>query len=103
MPNLSGCRVRDYSAGGITGQTESSHIAAAFRRYRRRASNPGDAAMDRLAMKASKVPEVTLGFWIIKIAATTLGETGGDAATMTLNLGYLKGTLIFGVLLILAL
>ncbi len=33
----------------------------------------------------SKVPEVTLGFWIIKIAATTLGETGGDSVTMTLN------------------
>jgi len=36
---------------------------------------------------ASKVPEVTLGFWIIKIAATTLGETGGDTVTMTLNSG----------------
>jgi uncharacterized membrane-anchored protein len=39
---------------------------------------------------ASKVPEVTLVFWIIKIAATTLGETGGDTVTMTLNLGYLR-------------
>jgi len=38
---------------------------------------------------ASKVPEVTLVFWIIKIAATTLGETGGDTVTMTLNWGYL--------------
>jgi uncharacterized membrane-anchored protein len=43
----------------------------------------------------SKVPEVTLTFWIIKIAATTLGETGGDSATMTLNWGYLTGTAIF--------
>ena len=51
---------------------------------------------------ASKVPSVTLGFWVIKIAATTLGETGGDAVTMTLNLGYLIGTLIFGVLLVVA-
>ena len=42
----------------------------------------------------SKVPEVTLGFWIIKIAATTLGETGGDALSMSLNLGYLVSTLI---------
>jgi hypothetical protein len=41
----------------------------------------------------SKVPEVTLGFWIIKIAATTLGETGGDSVTMTLNWGYLIGAL----------
>jgi hypothetical protein len=40
----------------------------------------------------SKVPAVTLGFWIIKIAATTLGETGGDTVTMTLNWGYLAGT-----------
>lgn len=52
---------------------------------------------------ASKVPEVTLGFWIIKVAATTLGETGGDTLSMTLGLGYLTSTLIFAtVLLILA-
>src|ERR1700689_1765192 len=44
---------------------------------------------------ASKIPEVTLVFWIIKIAATTLGETGGDSVTMTLNWGYLIGTAIF--------
>jgi uncharacterized membrane-anchored protein len=43
----------------------------------------------------SKVPEVTLGFWIIKIAATTLGETGGDSVTMTFNWGYLAGTALF--------
>jgi uncharacterized membrane-anchored protein len=43
----------------------------------------------------SKVPEVTLIFWIVKIAATTLGETGGDAVTMSMNLGYLLGTAIF--------
>ncbi len=50
---------------------------------------------DDLALPATKVPEVTLGFWIIKIAATTLGETGGDSVTMTLNWGYLTGTAIF--------
>ena len=43
----------------------------------------------------SKVPAVTLGFWIIKIFATTLGETGGDAVTMTLGLGYVVGSAIF--------
>jgi uncharacterized membrane-anchored protein len=48
----------------------------------------------------SKVPEVTLLFWIIKIAATTLGETGGDAVTMTLDWGYLVGTAIFLSLLV---
>ena len=48
----------------------------------------------------SKVPAVTLTFWIIKIAATTLGETGGDSVTMTLNWGYLVGTVIFVSLLL---
>jgi uncharacterized membrane-anchored protein len=47
------------------------------------------------ATTLSKVPAVTIGFWIIKIAATTLGETGGDTVTMTWNLGYLFGTAIF--------
>ena len=46
----------------------------------------------------SKVPEVTLAFWIIKIAATTLGETGGDAVTMSLHAGYLVGTLVFAAI-----
>src|SRR3981081_2469921 len=50
---------------------------------------------------SSKVPEVTLAFWIIKIAATTLGETGGDTITMTLNWGYLAGTLLFLLALVL--
>jgi uncharacterized membrane-anchored protein len=43
----------------------------------------------------SKVPAVTLGFWIIKIIATTLGETGGDSLSMSLNLGYAVSSLIF--------
>jgi uncharacterized membrane-anchored protein len=50
--------------------------------------------------QASKVPEVTLAFWVIKILATTLGETGGDTITMTLNWGYLAGTALFLGLLI---
>src|SRR5712691_10202299 len=48
--------------------------------------------------RASKVPEVTLGFWVIKILATTIGETGGDAVTMSMNLGYLAGTAIFAAI-----
>jgi uncharacterized membrane-anchored protein len=48
----------------------------------------------------SKVPEVTLIFWIIKIAATTLGETGGDSVTMTLDWGYLAGVAVFLPLLV---
>jgi uncharacterized membrane-anchored protein len=47
------------------------------------------------------VPAVTLGFWVIKILATTLGETGGDTVTMTMNLGYLVGTAIFLAALVL--
>jgi uncharacterized membrane-anchored protein len=58
--------------------------------------------MDELELEASvaKVPAITLGFWIIKIAATTLGETAGDAVTLSMNLGYLTGTLIFAGILI---
>ncbi len=51
--------------------------------------------MNRAEDYATKVPEVTLTFWIIKIAATTLGETGGESVTMTLNWGYLAGTVLF--------
>lgn len=50
----------------------------------------------------SKVPEVTLLFWIIKIAATTLGETGGDAVSMSMGLGYLVGTAIFAAVFMIA-
>ena len=50
----------------------------------------------------SKVPAVTLSFWIIKILATTLGETGGDAVTMSMNLGYLIGTAIFAAIFVIA-
>lgn len=50
----------------------------------------------------SKVPEVTLGFWIVKILATTLGETGGDAVSMSMGLGYLAGTAIFAVIFLAA-
>ena len=50
---------------------------------------------DGRAIALSKVPEVTLAFWAIKILATTLGETGGDAVTMSMNLGYAIGTIIF--------
>ena len=46
----------------------------------------------------SKVPEVTVLFWAIKIAATTFGETAGDAVSMSLNVGYLVGTLVFGAI-----
>ena len=50
----------------------------------------------------SKVPQVTFVFWLIKLAATPLGETGGDAVSMSMNLGYLVGTAIFAALFIAA-
>ena len=49
---------------------------------------------------AVKVPQVTLAFWILKILATTLGETGGDAVTMSMDLGYLTGTIIFAAIFV---
>jgi uncharacterized membrane-anchored protein len=49
---------------------------------------------------AHKVPDVTVLFWLSKIAATTLGETAGDAVTMSMNLGYLAGTTIFAALFV---
>ena len=56
--------------------------------------------MTDLRAHAAKVPAVTLGFWLIKVLATTLGETGGDSVSMTLNWGYLAATALFaGVLL----
>ena len=48
----------------------------------------------------SKVPEVTFTFWVIKIFATTLGETGGDSVSMSMNLGYLVSTLIFAAIFV---
>ena len=45
--------------------------------------------------RLAKVPQVTFAFWMVKIAATTLGETGGDAVSMSLGLGYLLGSAIF--------
>jgi uncharacterized membrane-anchored protein len=54
-------------------------------------------------LRASKVPAVTLAFWAAKIMATTLGETGGDAVSMSLNLGYLVATGIFAAIFLVAL
>jgi uncharacterized membrane-anchored protein len=59
--------------------------------------------MDKTARATlTKVAAVTLSFWIIKILATTLGETGGDAVTMSMNLGYFVGTAIFATLFVVA-
>jgi len=59
-----------------------------------------DAPRNAIATAPAKVAAVTLGFWIAKVAATTLGETGGDWVTMSLNLGYLVGTGIFAAIFV---
>jgi uncharacterized membrane-anchored protein len=61
---------------------------------------PLQSMRDATQKTSSKVPEITIVFWVIKIAATTLGETGGDAVSMSMKLGYLLGTAIFAVLFI---
>jgi uncharacterized membrane-anchored protein len=58
--------------------------------------------MDTNTQAASKVPAVTFMFWMVKILATTLGETGGDTVTMSMNLGYLVGTAIFAAIFLVA-
>jgi uncharacterized membrane-anchored protein len=66
-------------------------------------SRTGGGARDTSPqLSATKVPEVTLIFWIIKVAATTLGETGGDMVSMSMHLGYLAATCIFAVLFLVA-
>lgn len=63
---------------------------------------PAKSAETTSDFPLTKVPEVTLVFWIIKIFCTTLGETGGDAVTMSMNLGYLVGTAIFAAVFVVA-
>jgi uncharacterized membrane-anchored protein len=58
--------------------------------------------MNERQLVPSKVPEVTLAFWFTKVLATTLGETGGDAVSMSMNLGYLVGTGIFAAVFVAA-
>jgi len=85
IPALSGTKVFNRFPGmnwfgdGITGDAAAADAAI-----------PPEPS---IAM--SKVPQVAIGFWIIKIAATTLGETGGDSVSMSLNLGYATSTIIF--------
>lgn len=67
-------------------------------------NTPSHSSPNRSSLNSalSKVPEVTLLFWLIKIASTTLGETAGDALSMSLNLGYLLSTAIFAVIFAIA-
>jgi uncharacterized membrane-anchored protein len=65
--------------------------------------SPAASVHDHHRHDLAKVPALTLGFWVIKILATTLGETAGDTVTMSMHLGYLAGTGIFAALLAIAL
>lgn len=60
------------------------------------------ASVAASAATLSKVPQVTAAFWAVKILATTLGETGGDAVSMSMGLGYLLGSVVFAALFALA-
>jgi uncharacterized membrane-anchored protein len=68
----------------------------------RRAQGDGDGLAAANPYSVSKVPAVTAIFWIIKIVATTLGETGGDAVSMSMGLGYLVATGIFALIFLVA-
>src|ERR1700733_5138217 len=83
------CRTRTRPIS-IRGTPQFCSRSDLDRRESMEAGSMNDAAKAAL----SKVPAVTLGFWIIKIAATTLGETGGDALSMSMNLGYAVSSLI---------
>jgi uncharacterized membrane-anchored protein len=88
----------DWRAEVATKNFDASRIQASFIQFARSGASMGI----RADAVDSKVPQATLVFWILKIAATTLGETGGDAVTMSMDLGYLIGTAIFAVIFVLA-
>lgn len=77
------------------GRNVSHPLLPTFRRDRKTCH-----VTDDVSKAMTKVPAVTLGFSVIKILATTLGETGGDTVTMTLNWGYAAGAVLFGVALV---
>jgi uncharacterized membrane-anchored protein len=87
--------IADPGAMLAQNRTRAGWLAFPIRPAKRQVTMVGS-----VEQQGSKVPEVTLVFWIIKIAATTLGETFGDTVTMTLNWGYLVGAAIFFSLLI---
>lgn len=65
-------------------------------------THQNNVANSALSSSLNKVPELTLIFWVIKILATTLGETAGDALSMSMNLGYLLSTAVFAVIFLVA-
>src|SRR5262245_27227979 len=91
-------------AGSSTARPRGKPISA-ISHCPRRKHFPMRAGMTKHAHKgrnqvAARVPAVTVGFWVVRILGTTLGETGGDTATMTLNWGYAAGVALFGFALL---
>jgi uncharacterized membrane-anchored protein len=87
---------RERAPQGSSGTREPTLTVGAARRT----LSPHMKAVTAQREAPSKVPEVTFAFWVIKVAATTLGETAGDAVSMSMNLGYLVGTGIFAALFV---
>lgn len=87
--------INRISALTFQGESNPFSQAAWFDRGANGAGSARAASQHNPATALNKVPEVAIGFWIIKIAATTLGETGGDSLSMSLNLGYAASTIIF--------
>jgi uncharacterized membrane-anchored protein len=59
-------------------------------------------ATPSLAVQTPKVPEVTLAFWVVEVAATKLGEPGGDTISVTMNLGYALSSIVFFTMFLVA-
>ena len=66
------------------------------------ADRSANSSTEQLRDFIAKVPAITVGFWVVKVLATTLGETGGDSLSMSMGLGYLTSTLIFTVVFVAA-
>jgi Repeat of Unknown Function (DUF347) len=82
--------------------TNGGHLRVFARERFKYGGCAGREAMSAGRHRTAKVASITLGFWVAKVAATTLGETGGDTITMTLNFGYVRtAAILFGVLLVL--
>src|SRR6266568_2641385 len=88
-PQTSGDASRLWSERQRRPDLRNVHGSANGRRtYEPNARNPEQSMIDRPIEAFTKVPAVTLGFWIVKVLATTLGETGGDTVSMSWGMGY---------------
>jgi hypothetical protein len=90
-------------AYGSSLEGKSAHVLIAFPvRQPAQGHRPGGPLTDQLRDFVAKVPAITAGFWVVKILATTLGETGSDSLSMSMNLGTRPGTFIFAIVFVAA-